>query len=97
MECRRFLRTYSRRDMLRASAGGFGQVMLAALAASRALAGSGEVSGSPGPPITQFPPRAKRRAGSEASEARSRGRGWGVHAIEHAESSRPPRVAPLRT
>src|SRR5262245_24759856 len=60
MECRRFLRTYSRRDMLRASAGGFGQVVLAALAASRAQADSSAASGPPTPRTPHFPPHAKR-------------------------------------
>jgi len=60
MECRRFLRVHSRRDMLRASACGFGHVMLAALAASRARAESGAASipGALGTP--HFPPRARR-------------------------------------
>jgi hypothetical protein len=38
MNCERFIQAITRRDMLRASAGGFGQVVLAALAGSRALA-----------------------------------------------------------
>src|SRR6266511_3975847 len=60
MECRRFLPVYSRRDMLRTSAGGFGQVMLAALAASRGLAASGPASSPPAPRTPHLPPRAKR-------------------------------------
>lgn len=60
MECHRFLPTHSRRDMLRASAGGFGQVMLAALAANRAQAGSGAVSEPTAPSAPRIRPRAKR-------------------------------------
>ena len=41
MSCHRFIQTTSRRDMLRASAGGFGQFALAALAWLAALAAAG--------------------------------------------------------
>jgi len=60
MECRRFLPAYTRRDMLRVSAGGFGQVMLAALAASRARASSPAASGPEALRAPHFPPRARR-------------------------------------
>jgi len=56
----RFLQAYSRRDMLRASAGGFGQVMLAALAANRGLAGSGAASSPQALRTPHLPPRARR-------------------------------------
>ncbi len=38
MNCERFIQAITRRDMLRASAGGFGQVVLAAMAGNRAIA-----------------------------------------------------------
>src|SRR5688572_22635429 len=60
MECRRFLPSYSRRDMLRTSACGFGQVMLAALAASRARADSSVPQGTRTPGALHFRPRARR-------------------------------------
>lgn len=60
MECRRFLPAYSRRDMLRASACGFGQVMLAALAARRALADSSAASIPQALRAPHLPPRARR-------------------------------------
>ncbi|MEM7233739.1 MAG: DUF1501 domain-containing protein [Planctomycetota bacterium] len=55
MECRHFESVTSRRDMLRTSAGGFGQVMLAAMAASSARAQGRVPSDSFG-----IVPRAKR-------------------------------------
>ena len=54
MSCHRFMRTTTRREMLRASAGGFGRVVLSALAGQRVLADT-----SPSP-ASHFPPRAKR-------------------------------------
>jgi hypothetical protein len=59
MQCHRFIQTVTRRDMLRASACGFGQVVLAALAGQNALADTTSLS-----PLTSqvphFLPRAKR-------------------------------------
>src|SRR5687767_4074976 len=60
MECRRFLPAFSRRQMLRASACGFGQVVLAALAANRARADAGPWSTPHTPGAPHFPPRARR-------------------------------------
>ena len=60
MECRRFLKTHTRREMLRTSACGFGQVMLAALAAQRAMADAGAPLGAPAARPPHIPPRAKR-------------------------------------
>lgn len=54
MNCNRFLQTISRRDMLRASACGFGQVVLSA------LAGQGAFANSALGPKLHVPPRAKR-------------------------------------
>ena len=60
MVCRRFIRTTTRREMLRASACGFGQVVLAALAGRSVLSG-GEPPASPfAAQVPHFPPRAKR-------------------------------------
>src|SRR5262245_28582390 len=60
MECNRFQPVYSRRDLLRASACGFGQVMLAALAAGRVRADSGATAAPAGARAPHFAPRAKR-------------------------------------
>ncbi len=57
MECHRFIRAITRRDMLRASACGFGNVMLAALAAESAMA---DASSPLAPRVPHLPPRAKR-------------------------------------
>ncbi len=60
MSCHQFIQTTTRRDMLRASACGFGQVVLAAMAGQQALADAEP----PLKPLTalapHFPPRAKR-------------------------------------
>lgn len=65
MQCHQFLQTATRRDMLRASACGFGQFALAALATQRARAeqqaAPGPVPASPfAPPVPHLPPRARR-------------------------------------
>ena len=60
MSCHQFTRTATRREMLRASASGFGQLALAAMAGQAALAGS---NNSPGPLAAKaphLPARAKR-------------------------------------
>jgi hypothetical protein len=57
MSCHRFIQATTRREMLRASACGFGQVVLAALAGQAALSESA-MAGAP--PAPHFPPRAKR-------------------------------------
>src|SRR5262245_6552904 len=60
MPCHQFIQTTTRRDMLRASACGFGQLVLAALAGERARA-EGRSSAGPVPlPAPHFPPRARR-------------------------------------
>lgn len=60
MPCHQFMRTATRREMLRASACGFGQLVLTALAAQGAGAES-RPAASPVPPHTShFPPRARR-------------------------------------
>jgi uncharacterized protein DUF1501 len=60
MPCHQFIQTTTRRDMLRASAGGFGQVVLAALAAQNARAANRPAEGPSGLPAPHFPPRAQR-------------------------------------
>jgi hypothetical protein len=60
MECRRFLRTHTRREMLRTSACGFGQVVLAALAAQRAVADAGVPMDALGAKPPHIRPRARR-------------------------------------
>jgi hypothetical protein len=60
MECQRFVVTKTRRDMLRASAGGFGQLVLAALAARAALAETRPLSSPSAPGLPHLPLRAKR-------------------------------------
>ena len=60
MPCHQFIQTTTRRDMLRASACGFGQLVLAALAAERARAESRPGAGPLPLPAPHFPPRARR-------------------------------------
>jgi len=59
MRCHQFLPTTTRRDMLRASAGGFGQLALAAMAGQRATADTSLANG-PSLPLPHIPARAKR-------------------------------------
>jgi hypothetical protein len=59
MRCRQFIPTATRRDMLRASAGGFGQLALAAMAGQRAMADTSQSHG-PSLPLPHIPARAKR-------------------------------------
>jgi hypothetical protein len=59
MECHQFTKATTRRDMLRASACGFGQLVLGALASQRAAAESKPAAGTI-PPAPHFPPRARR-------------------------------------
>jgi hypothetical protein len=58
--CQQFLHPITRRDMLRASACGFGQVVLAALAGQSASADTSSSPSSLAPHTPHFPPRAKR-------------------------------------
>src|SRR5262245_41549371 len=62
MSCYQFTQTITRRDMLRASAGGFAHLALAALAArsGRAIAGPAPGSSLPIPHPPHFPASAKR-------------------------------------
>jgi hypothetical protein len=60
MPCHQFIQATTRRDMLRASACGFGQVVLAALAAQGARAEGRAVAGSIPLTVPHFPPRARR-------------------------------------
>lgn len=60
MQCHRFIQTTSRRDMLRVSACGFGQVVLAALAGQTASADNATPFSPLTPRAPHFPPRAKR-------------------------------------
>jgi hypothetical protein len=60
MPCHQFIQTTTRRDMLRASACGFGQLVLAALAAQGARAESRPAAGQVPLPAPHFPPRARR-------------------------------------
>jgi hypothetical protein len=59
MECHQFIKAITRRDMLRASACGFGQLVLGALATERARA-QGPATGAVPPPAPHLPPRARR-------------------------------------
>ena len=59
MQCHQFIQTTTRRDMLRASACGFGQLVFAALAA-RGAAAEGPAATGPLAPIPHFRPRARR-------------------------------------
>src|SRR5262245_17322034 len=60
MSCHQFIQTTTRRDMLRASAGGFGQLVLTALAAQGARAANGSAAGPNPLPAPHFLPRARR-------------------------------------
>src|SRR6478736_4767361 len=60
MSCHQFIQTATRRDMLRASACGFGQLVLAALATKAAAAESRSATGPFPLPLPHFPPRARR-------------------------------------
>ena len=60
MNCHQFTPTITRRDMLRSSACGFGQVVLAAMAGQGALANTASPTGPLTPRIPHFPARAKR-------------------------------------
>lgn len=59
MRCHQFIPTATRRDMLRASAGGFGQLALAALTGQSATADTLQ-SNRPSLPLPHIPARAKR-------------------------------------
>ena len=60
MNCNRFLPTTSRRDMLRVSAAGFGQVVLSAMAGRSASAGIGQQDGLVTATLPHLTGRAKR-------------------------------------
>jgi len=60
MKCNQFIQTTTRRDMLRAGACGFGQVVLAALAGQRAAAATGSPLSPLAAKVAHLPPRAKR-------------------------------------
>jgi hypothetical protein len=60
MSCHQFIQTTTRRDMLRASACGFGQLVLAALAAQSSRAANPSTAGPALLPAPHFPPRARR-------------------------------------
>ena len=60
MSCHQFIQTTTRRDMLRASACGFGQLALTALAAQGARAANQPAAGKMSLPAPHFPPRARR-------------------------------------
>ena len=60
MKCNQFIHTTTRRDMLRASACGFGQVALAALAGQGAAAATESPLSPLAPKVAHLPPRAKR-------------------------------------
>jgi hypothetical protein len=60
MSCHQFIQTTTRRDMLRASACGFGQLVVAALAAQGARGANRQAAGQFTPPAPHFPPRARR-------------------------------------
>jgi Protein of unknown function (DUF1501) len=59
MRCHQFIQTATRRDMLRASAAGFGQLALAGLTGQTAIAAAG-TSQAPQHELPHFPSRAKR-------------------------------------
>jgi hypothetical protein len=60
MRCHQFRSTFTRRDMLRTSAGGFGHLVMSAMAARTGIAAPAPV-GAPGSlSLPHFPPRAKR-------------------------------------
>jgi len=60
MRCHQFFRPVTRRDMLRASACGFGNIALAALLGQNASADSSTAASILAPNAPHFPPRAKR-------------------------------------
>jgi hypothetical protein len=60
MRCNRFASVVTRRQMLLASAGGFGHLALAAMLGQNALAKSGAVSNPLAPKSPHFAPRARR-------------------------------------
>jgi len=60
MPCHQFTQTATRREMLRASAGGFGQLVLAALAAKTAAADRQPETNAFSPAVPHFRPRARR-------------------------------------
>jgi Protein of unknown function (DUF1501) len=60
MPCHQFIPTTTRRDVLRASACGFGQLVLAAMAGERARAESRPATGLIPPQAPHFAPRARR-------------------------------------
>jgi Protein of unknown function (DUF1501) len=60
MQCHQFIQTTTRRDMLRASACGFGQLVLAALAAQQATAEIQSTKGLIPAQVPHFSPRARR-------------------------------------
>ncbi len=60
MPCHQFVQTTTRRDMLRASACGFGQLVLTALAAQSARSENRSTAGPIPLPAPHFPPRARR-------------------------------------
>ncbi len=60
MNCHYFTQSITRRNMLRASAGGFGSFVLSALAGKSALGASQPATDPIFPPVPHFRPRAKR-------------------------------------
>jgi hypothetical protein len=60
MNCHQFIPTTTRREMLKASACGFGQIALAALAGQQALASGTRQTNALAEKAPHFPPRAKR-------------------------------------
>lgn len=60
MSCHQFVRTMTRRGMLRSSACGFGQMVLSAIAADNATAARNPSDSPLGPQIPHIHPRAKR-------------------------------------
>ena len=60
MQCHQFIQATTRRGMLRASACGFGQLVLAALAGQNARADNLPATGPNLSPAPHFPPRARR-------------------------------------
>ncbi len=60
MSCHQFIQATTRRDMLRTSACGFGQIALAALAQRRVMADTQQPFSASGPQAPHLPARAKR-------------------------------------
>jgi hypothetical protein len=60
MQCHQFIQAMTRRDMLRVSACGFGQLALLAMTGKNAVAADLPAAGATALPIPHFPPRAKR-------------------------------------